>query len=183
MRPNPAGQSGKTLCGATPEATGYAPREINVDARILFWSGALANMGVIVGLVALGIRQVRRGEIAAHRRSMLTSAGLVAFFLVSYLFKRTLIGGEDLDTWSRIALTNLYIHETLVVAMLLAGGVAFVRGRALSKTRRVSGRDEDPPASAEALLGHRRAGWAAVIAAVFGFLTACGILFGMLVRA
>ncbi len=153
-----------------------------VDARIAFWCGALANMGLIVGIAALGVRQVRRGDVPGHRRSMLTACALVVFFLLSYLVKRALIGGEDLDTWGRAALVNLWVHETTVMGMLIAGGVAFHRGRRLAGTRRVTGSADDPAASPEALRRHRRMGWVSVAASALGLLTACGILAGMFAR-
>jgi len=154
-----------------------------VDARILFWAGALLNMGAILALMARGVRQIRRGEPAAHRRSMLTAGALVIAFLLSYVLKRSWIGGEDLSVWSDAALWNLYIHETMVLGMLLAGALAYLRGRRLAVTRRVTGRPDDPPADATALAGHRRVGWTAIGAALLGFLTACGILAGMVLRA
>jgi uncharacterized membrane protein YozB (DUF420 family) len=154
-----------------------------MDAKLVFWALALANMGVIVGLVVRGVRAVRRNDVAKHKASMKLAGALVVGFLVAYVFKRGLLGGEDLAVWSQAARTNLYVHETFVAAMLVVGGVAFHLGRGLVRTRRVSGSSEDPPATPERLRRHRRVGWIAVIAAGGGFLTACGILAGMIARA
>ena len=55
-----------------------------MDAKVLYWTGAFVNFAVITVLVLRGIGQIRRGEVARHRRSMLTGAALVGAFLVSY---------------------------------------------------------------------------------------------------
>lgn len=147
-----------------------------VDVGVAFWTGALANMALVVTLAAYGVRQIRRGEVDSHRRSMLAASGLVVVFLVSYLLKRFSIGPEDLDLWSRSAVILLWIHESLVAGMLIAGGMALARGRRLARTRRATGRPEDPPAEPAALQGHRRIGWIGVGCSVLGLLTACGLL-------
>ena len=45
-----------------------------MDAKVLYWTGALVNLGVISVLLARGVFLIRRGEVARHRRSMLTGA-------------------------------------------------------------------------------------------------------------
>lgn len=153
-----------------------------MDARILFWAAALVNMAAIVALLARGILQVRAGDTEAHRRSMLTAGALVIAFLAAYLVKRSVIGGEDLSVWSDAALMNLYVHETMVVAMLLMGLLAFARGRSLARTRRVTRRTDDPVANPSLIRAHRTFGRLAVAASLLGFVTACGILAGMILR-
>lgn len=147
-----------------------------VDARVAFWTGALMNMALVVGLAAYGVRQIRRGQVDSHRRSMRAACGLVLAFLVSYAVKRLWIGPEDLGSWSRAALINLWIHETMVAGMLIAGGMALVRGRRLARTRRVTGSLDDLAAEPSALQAHRRVGWIGVICSALGLLTACGVL-------
>ena len=154
-----------------------------MDPKISFWTFALANMALIVVLASRGVRQIRRGDVGAHRRSMLTACGLVALFLGSYLLKRFLVGSEDLSVWSRPALVNLWVHEAFVALMLIAGGTAWVLGRRLARTRRVSASADAPPADPAQLRRHRRAGWTALVASFVGLATACGILAGMLARA
>ena len=154
-----------------------------MDAKLLYWSLALANMTLVVGFAARGVRAIRRGDVARHRLSMTIAAWLVLGFLLSYLGKRFWVGAENLSVWSTAALTNLYVHESFVAAMLIAGGAALWRGRQLARTRRVTGSALDPLATAEALRRHRRLGWTAVIAAVLGLLTASGILAGMFARS
>ena len=154
-----------------------------MDPKLLYWSLALANMAAIVGFAVVGVRAVRRGEVARHRRCMTAAAWLVAAFLVSYLAKRSWAGSEDLALWSRAARINLYVHEGFVTTLLIAGATALVLGRRLARTRRVSGRAEDPAPTAEQLRRHRRFGWVAVTASALGLLTACGILAGMFERS
>jgi putative membrane protein len=44
---------------------------------------SVAAIGTIVG----GVRAIRRGDVARHRRAMLATLGLFALFLVLYLYK------------------------------------------------------------------------------------------------
>ena len=154
-----------------------------MDAKLLFWCWALANMGLVVVLVARGVRAIRANRVEAHRRAMLWAGLCVVAFLVAYLAKVALLGGEDRSLWSPAARVNLYVHESFVAAMLLAGIAALVLGRRLAKTRRVTQQPGDPSADAQTLARHRLAGRIAAIGALFGFLTAIGILAGMIARA
>ncbi len=154
-----------------------------MDPKLLYWSLALANMLAVVGFAAAGVRAVRRGELARHRRCMTTAAWLVAAFLLSYLVKRFWAGSEDLAVWSSAARGNLYVHESFVATMLVAGATALVLGRRIARTRRFTGRAEDPAPTAAQLRTHRRFGWVAVTASALGLLTAYGILAGMFERA
>jgi uncharacterized membrane protein YozB (DUF420 family) len=154
-----------------------------VDPKLWFWTFALANMAAVVALAARGVRAIRAGEIEKHRRSMLAAGWLVVVFLGSYLLKRFALGPEDLAVWSRVARVNLWVHESFVAGMLIAGIGALVLGRRLARTRRVTGQDADPAPSPAALRRHRRFGWSAVVASALGFVTACGILAGMFSRA
>lgn len=154
-----------------------------MDPKLWFWTLALVNMAAVVALATRGVRAIRRNDVAVHRRSMTLAGGLVALFLASYVAKRLVLGAEDLAVWSAAARINLYVHESFVFTLLLAGGTALVLGRRLARTRRVTGRAEDPTPSAAQLRRHRRFGWLAVAASVLGFVTACGILAGMFSRA
>lgn len=154
-----------------------------MDPKLLYWSLALANMGAVVAFAAHGVRAIRRSDVAAHRRAMTVAGWLVVLFLGSYVVKRLVLGPEDLAVWSSGARINLWVHESFVTTMLLAGSGALVLGRRLARTRRVSGRANDPAADERQLRRHRRFGWLAVAAAVLGLLTACGILAGMFSRA
>ena len=154
-----------------------------MDPKLLYWSLALVNMVAVVGFAATGVRAVRRGELTRHRRCMTTAAWLVGAFLLSFLGKRFWTGPEELALWSSAARLNLYVHESFVTTMLLAGAGALLLGRRIARTRRVTGRAEDPAPSAAQLRRHRRFGWVAIVAATLGLLTAYGVLAGMFERA
>jgi uncharacterized membrane protein YozB (DUF420 family) len=140
-------------------------------------------MGAVAALAVRGVRAVRAGDIPRHRRSMTLAAVLVGVFLASYVAKRIVLGPEHLDVWSRGARINLWVHESFVLLMLIAGGRALWLGRRLARTRRVTGRAEDPPASVDTLRHHGGFGRMAVLCAIAGFATACGILAGMFLRS
>lgn len=151
--------------------------------NLLYWTAAFANMLVIVFLASIGVRERRRGRIRQHRRDMLIAAGLVGVFLVSYVLKLFLLGREDMKSWSGNAVWTLRFHELCVLTMLVAGGVAARRGSALGRTRAASRDPADPPPPPGTALGHRRAGWTAVVAAALGLLSAALVLAGMYERA
>ena len=154
-----------------------------MDPKLFFWTGALVNMAVIVGLAFAGVHARRHADIPQHRRLMLSCAGLVGFFLLSYVFKLVFLGREDMSVWSPYAVWVLRFHETCVLLMLLAGFFAARRGVALAGTRNVTLDPADPVASPERARGHRNAGMLAVVAAVLGLLSAAVVLFDMYQRA
>jgi hypothetical protein len=154
-----------------------------MDPKVLYWTGALLNMGVIVGLAAWGVRARRQGDILRHRRLMLGGIGLVLAFIGSYVVKLTFLGRENLDSWSPADLWTLRIHELCILTMVIAGGIAAWRGRRLAHTRNATHVPDDPPAPPKLTSGHRAAGWTAVAAVVLGFLTAGRVLAGMYQRA
>ncbi len=153
-----------------------------MDAKLLFWCWALFNMGLVLALCGRGLLAIRANRVAEHRRSMLAACALVGVFLVAYLAKRALLGGESKETWSSAARVNLYVHESFIAGLLIAGGTALALGRRLARTRRVSGAPGDPPATPAMLRRHRLAGRIAFACVALGFATACGILGGMLAR-
>jgi uncharacterized membrane protein YozB (DUF420 family) len=154
-----------------------------MDPKLVFWTGALVNMSAIVCLAALGVRERRRGAIAAHRRRMLAAGSLVALFLAAYAVKLALLGREDRSAWDATSVWVLRIHELCVLTMVVAGGLAAARGRRLARTRHATGNPVDPVAPPALGRGHRRAGWVAVVAAALGFATAAVVLAGMYRRA
>lgn len=156
---------------------------MSASPALVFWILALANMALLVGVAAWGVRLARRGRYRAHRRAMRTAAGLVVLFLAAYVAKRILLGPEDLATWSRPALVNLWVHESFVALMLAAGIAALVLARHLGRSRLLSGRAEDPLPDPAARRRHRIAGRVAVVAAAAALATAGGILAGMIARA
>ena len=116
-------------------------------------------------LAARGIRQIRRGEVLRHRRSMTTCALLVAAFLVSYPFKLALLGPEDLSVWSPAAINTLRFHETCVLAMVVGGAVAGTHAWRMRRSRNVTRERAEAPAPAKGGRCHRMAGWTAVVGA------------------
>lgn len=75
-----------------------------------------------IGLIVSGWRWINQGRITAHRRAMVTSAGLFALFLVLYLYKVMLEGptafaGPDV-LYRFIYLPLLAIHMTLAVVCI-----------------------------------------------------------------
>ncbi len=154
-----------------------------MDAKVLYWTGALINLLAIVGLTARGVFQIRRGEVVKHRRSMLTAGSLVLAFLFSYVLKLLFLGRENLAVWSGFDRGMLRFHELCVFTMLIAGGLALNRAWRMRDTRNVTRSPEDEHAPAAVVKLHRRAGWSGVVGAVLGFLTAAVVLLGMYQRA
>lgn len=154
-----------------------------MDPKIVYWTGAFANMGLVVALAARGVWLRRQGEIQRHRRHMLAAGALVGLFLLSYGLKLAWLGGEEVEHWSAADVWILRLHESCVLAMLVGGAVATRRGVQLGRTRALSGRPEDPAPPPSLGAWHRRAGWLAVSGAVAGLLTAGMVLFGMYHRA
>ena len=154
-----------------------------MDPKLIYWTLALANLGAVCVFALVGMRFVRRGEIARHRRAMKIATGLVVGFLVSYVLKLAFLGREDMSVWSRFDVWVLRIHEVFVLIMVLAGAVAWSRVRRLAGTRLVTHDPMDPNPDPRDVRTHRLAGRAAVAGAVLGFVLAVGVLVGMYVRA
>src|SRR5262245_62858368 len=93
-----------------------------VTASLVYWTAALANLGVIVTCGARGVRAIRRGEVRTHRRMMLVSTALVAAFLLSYLAKVAWLGKEDRTAWTPLDRGLLAPHETPTAGMPAARG-------------------------------------------------------------
>ncbi len=140
------------------------------------------NFGLITALAIRGVRQIRRGEVARHRRSMLTCAALIGAFLVSYGLKLAFLGRENLAVWSTFHVGNLRFHETCILVMLISGVVAVTRAWKMRNTRSVTRDPASPLAPESTVLWHHRAGWTGLGGAVLGVLTAGIVLFGMYSR-
>ena len=153
-----------------------------MDAKVVYWTGAFINFGLITALAVRGVRQIRRGDLARHRRSMLSCVALVGVFLVSYGIKLGVLGRENLAVWSGLDRGILQFHEACVLVMLIAGAVAITRVRRLWNPRNVSPDLVEPASLAPTLRWHRRAGWTGVGAAMLGLVSAAMVLFGMYAR-
>jgi len=154
-----------------------------MDPKLAFWTAATLNMALLWGVAVFGVRRIRAGATASHRRAMLVSAGLVVAFVVSYAFKLLFLGREDLSTWSSAAVWTLRFHELCVFTMLVSGGLALRRGMALARTRLLDPDDSAPQPQPADLRRHRTPGRVALIAAGLGLLSACAVLRGMYERA
>lgn len=152
---------------------------MELDPKVVYWTGALANMLAAVGCACAGVRRVRRGDVAGHARLMKAAGVLVGLFLVSYVVKVAALGREQLALWEPRFVHVLRFHELCVAAMVLAGGAAF--GIALRRGL------ADPATRAEAVRSgrsaiHRRAGWTAVVSSALGAAGAAYVLYGMYAR-
>jgi arylsulfatase A-like enzyme/uncharacterized membrane protein YozB (DUF420 family) len=152
-----------------------------MDAKLLFWTGALVNLGVILVCVARGVAAIRRRDVRRHRRSMLGAAALVGLFLAAYAAKVVWLGREDRSLWTRLDYAVLYVHELCVAAMLVGGAVAGFR--AWRFLPRLGPSLEIPADPLPGRLAHRRAGCTAAVGALLAFVTAGGVLAGMFGRA
>jgi len=152
-----------------------------MDPKLLFWTGALVNLGVILVCVGQGVRAIRRRDVRRHRRRMLTAASLVGVFLAAYAVKVLALGREDRSLWTRIDYGVLYVHELCIAAMLVGGAIAGFR--AWRFRARLGPSLELPAEPLPGRLTHRRAGWLALVAALLAFVTAAGVLAGMFARA
>jgi uncharacterized membrane protein YozB (DUF420 family) len=141
------------------------------DANLLFWAASLANLGLVVVCGVQGVKRIRHRDVRGHRRMMITASGLVFLFLFSYVLKVMFLGREDREVWTQAARTALYLHETAVLVMLVAGSVAVYR--ALRFRHTLGDELSDPvEASRHGRLVHRRAGRTAVVASIAAFVTA-----------
>lgn len=154
-----------------------------MDPKVVYWTAAFLNMAVLTGFALSGVRSIRRGDTARHRRAMTIAALLVVAFLVSYPLKLVWLGREDRAVWSALSVGVLRFHELCVLVMSIAGALALWRGRRLARTRAVLDTPDAPAADARSLAAHRRVGRIAVVGAVLGLLSAGFVLAGMYARA
>lgn len=154
-----------------------------MDPKLIFWTCALADLGAVCGTALFGVRYVKRGEIARHKRAMKTASLLIVVFLVSYVLKLVFLGREDMSTWTSFDVWVLRIHELFVFQMLTGGSIAWIQARKLLKTRLVTHDSNDPAPDSRTVRIHRLAGRTAVVGSVFAFLLAIGVLIGMYGRA
>jgi len=155
-------------------------RPMELDPKVTYWTGALANMVVALGVASFGVSRIRRAEVARHAFAMKTAVILVVLFVVSYALKLWLLGREALEVWEPRFVHVLRFHELCVFTMVAAGGTALY----LATTRRLA----DPPAPdalaqrARIARIHRTAGWTALIACGLGAISASYVLYGMYAR-
>jgi uncharacterized membrane protein YozB (DUF420 family) len=153
-----------------------------LDPNAAFWTGAFANMLLVVGLAWFGALSARAGRLRRHRRSMLTACWLVLLFVVSYGFKLALLGREHLEVWSATDVGILRFHESCVAVMLVAGATALHLARRLGLRDRIAAGAGPADVSASGLRLHRRAGWTCIAAATLGVVSSGVVLIGMYAR-
>ena len=154
-----------------------------MDPKVLYWTGALINMATMMAIALSGLRQIQRGEVARHRRSMLISASLVVAFLLSYVVKVIFLGQEDLASWEPAYVNTLRFHEGCILLMVVGGGFALMFGRALKRTSAFGTDPEAPEAPDQLRRRHRIAGRTALTAALLALASASIGLVGMYGRA
>jgi uncharacterized membrane protein YozB (DUF420 family) len=154
-----------------------------MDPKLVYWTGALVDLGVALGCAAQGWRLARRRQFASHRRWMLAACWLVAAFLASYVLKVFLLGREQLELWDARYVRALEIHETFVTAMLACGIGALVQARRLGLPRGPDSLPIEPRRLARGVRTHRWLGRTAAVASGGGFVTAGYVLWGMYERA
>jgi uncharacterized membrane protein YozB (DUF420 family) len=154
-----------------------------LDPKVLYWTGAFANLVVIAVLAVQGVRLAKAGEYARHARAMRAAAVLVGAFLLSYVLKLAFLGREEPGTWGRNAVWILRFHELCVLVMLVGGAVALALSRRLRGTKLFTRAATDPAAPPALSRRHRFAGRSAVIGALLGATTAALVLTGMYARA
>ena len=184
-------QSITSVCGGRMADT-FGYRRTILAATTLRIAGCLivalerSPFGFVAGVVLLawrGVVEIRRGNVRAHRRRMLGAASLVALFVASYLVKVALLGKEDRSLWSDAALNILYVHETCIAVMLLAGVWAGYRAFRFRRSVGATLDADRPRTTPRDRVWHRRAGRVAVGASVLGWITSVGVLLGMYARA
>jgi putative membrane protein len=84
---------------------------------------AIPHVNAVVSLTAIGtlvtgVRAIRRGDVARHRRAMLATTGLFAFFLVAYLYRVALEGPTAFTGPDVVA--QFFYYPLLAVHILLA---------------------------------------------------------------
>jgi uncharacterized membrane protein YozB (DUF420 family) len=154
-----------------------------MDAKILYWTGALINFGVVCTLALIGVKRIRAKDIQGHRRMMLTSSALVFGFIASYVLKVIFLGKENRKVWDTFSLWSLHIHESWILVMILAGGYAGYRAWTFRNSLPTTGLLEDRLSPVASRRHHRTAGWIAVVGSLCAFATASLVLYGMYARA
>ncbi len=154
-----------------------------MDAKLLYWTGAFINFGVVCALALIGVRRIRAKDVHGHRRIMLTSSALVFGFIASYVLKVVYLGKENLQVWDGFSLWSLHIHESWILVMIVSGAYAGYRAFTFRRSLPTTGLLEDRLSPVASRRHHRIAGWIAVVGSLCAFATASLVLYGMYARA
>ncbi len=104
--------------GAIPSA--LLPRAPDSVLEAIPTVNAVISAAAIVTIVT-GIRAIRRGDVARHRRLMVATFGLFVAFLVLYLYRVTLLGPTD---FAGPAVVETYVYFPLLAIHILLAIVA-----------------------------------------------------------
>ena len=154
-----------------------------MDAKLIYWTGALINFAVVCALAAVGVKRIRARDVRGHRRMMLASSALVFGFIASYVLKLMFLGPENLKVWDSLSLWSLRIHESWIAVMILGGAYAGYRAFTFRRSLPRTGLLEDRLSPLASRRHHRIAGWIAVVSCFCAIATASLVLYGMYARA
>lgn len=104
--------------GAIPAA--LIPRAPDTFIGLIPHANAVIS-ALAIGTIVAGIRAIRNGDVARHRRLMLTTFGLFAAFLVLYLYRVTLEGPTD---FAGPAAIETYVYLPILAIHILLAIVA-----------------------------------------------------------
>jgi putative membrane protein len=88
---------------------------------------AIPHVNAVISLLAIGailggVRAIRNGNVARHRRAMLSALALFATFLVLYLYRVNLLGPSDFGgpdaIYQFVYLPFLAVHILLAIACI-----------------------------------------------------------------
>ena len=103
------------VLGAIPRS--MLPRSPRLLGVIPHLNAAIS--ATAIGVIAVGLRAIRRHDVARHRRAMLSGLGLFAAFLVLYLYRVSILGPSHFDgpAWieTYLYLPILGIHVLLAI--------------------------------------------------------------------
>lgn len=73
-----------------------------------------------IGSILIGLREIRRGNVARHRRAMLAALTLFGSFLVLYLYRVAIVGPTHFDgpTWVGAYLYVPFLAIHVLLAMI-----------------------------------------------------------------
>jgi uncharacterized membrane protein YozB (DUF420 family) len=153
---------------------------MQLDPKVVYWTGALVNMVAALGIAAFGVSRIRRAETPRHARAMKIAVTLVLLFVLSYAVKLRVLGREALELWEPRFVHVLRFHETCIAVMVLAGGMALY----LATTRRLADTPAPDQLAQRARVAriHRACGWTALVACGLGVVSAGYVLYGMYLR-
>lgn len=147
-----------------------------MDPHLIFWIYAYVLMFVVLIFAFRGVKFARKGQLEAHRTAMVWACNLLLFFVLSYVGKVFGLGREDKSAWTAIQLTILYIHEAMILLMLITGTTARIQASKFKDSLL-----NPNPGEEDMALRRKHAKWgkAAIVFATSAFLTATGVMWAL----